>query len=193
MGTGGDPMKQLIAIVIAGIVLIFFIAAAGVPDWEHASAGPASAQFGAFRFCFSSPTQNCYTIYPDCSVHGSACDSQPGGCGSVQSSSCNQLRAVEGFLILALLLDAVVLILMCVVRFSGKEISPIAIHALLGIICIFTIISFSIFINDLDPPPGIPAGFTWKLGAGPGLMIVAWLLSMGNIPLWHLATKGATA
>jgi len=193
MGTSGDPMKQLIAIIIAGIVFIFYIASAGVPDWEHYSVGPSTEQAGAFRATVSSPAASySYALFPDCTVRSS---NDPGcnpTCYTFQSTQCNQVRAVQGFLILALLLDAVVIVLMCLVRFGGKEINPIAIHVLLAITAVFTVISFSIFINKLNPPPnpsGSGTGPAFTLGAGIGLMIVSWIMVMADIPLWHIATK----
>jgi len=184
---GGDPTKQLIAIVLATIALIFYIAAAGVPDWEHADlGGGATFQVGAFRFCVKAPSQTkCASIYPDCTIHGDST-------GTIQPSDvCNQVRAVEGVLILALLFTAVVVILMCVVRFGHKEVSPLAIHVLLGVASVCAIISFGVFINKLDPPPfsGI-LGATWTLGAGVALTIVAWILDMACIAVWHLAGSG---
>jgi len=188
---GGDPMKQLIAIIIAGIALIFFIAAAGVPDWEHAS-GPfgSTLQAGAFRYCASNPSAtNCYSIYPDCSIHGSSCS---GSCGTISDSTvCNQIRAVQGFLVLAILFTAVVVIIMCVVRFANKDVNAIAVHVILAVIALCCIISFGVFINKLDPPPYVPfPGLSWTPGAGVALTIVGWILIMADAPLWHFATKG---
>jgi len=182
-------MKQVIAIAICSIALIFFIAAAGVPDWEHASAnGQSVGKFGAFRYCVQT---TCYSIYPDCTVHSSSCS---GSCGTVPNPSCNQIRAVEGFLILALLFTAIVVIIMCVVRFGGKEVSAVAVHVLLAIAALCAVISFAIFANKLHPPALLAfPGLTWSLGAGFALTIVGWLLVMAAIPLWHVAHSGTTA
>jgi len=183
---GGDPTKQLIAIGLATIALIFFIAAAGVSDWEHTTVAGNTLQAGAFKYTGGGQT---YTIYPDCTIHSSQCS---GSCGTITpSSTCNQVRAVEGFLILALLFTAIIVIIMCVVRFGGKEVSAVAVHVLLAVAALCALISFAVFVNKLNPPPYVPVpGLTWTLGAGFALTVVGWILLLIDIPVWHMANSG---
>jgi len=177
-------MKQLIAIVIAGIALIFFIAAAGTDDWQHISSGGNTSTFGAFRACKNG--KDCITQYPDCTLHGSPCDPN---CGTTPQPECNQDRATQGFLVLALLFDAVAIIIMCVVRFGGKEGAAKAVHVLLAVTSVCAIIAFSVYIQYQFPEFAVPSGGPqFKLGAGVALTIVAWLMCMGDIGLWHWAT-----
>jgi len=175
-------MKQLIAVAIAAIALIFFIAAAATDDWEHTTSDPKITN-GAFRTCTPA---GCSTYTPDCKVHSSLCDPN---CGEIPQPNCNRIRGVQGFLVLALLLTAIAIIIMLVVRFGGKEAASKGVHVCLALASIFAIISFAIWLNYFNPPDGTPSSAVAP-GAGIGLTIVAWLLCMVDIGVWHWATMG---
>jgi len=162
------------ALACTGLALIFLIAAAGVPDWQHAS----GVKSGVFKTCTSfGGTDTCYNMKPDCKI----------GDTGATVEHCNNLRATQAFLVIGILTSAVAVILMCMVMFGGKQSFSKPAFVLLVIAAFCALVAFASYTKlKVD-------GLTY--GAGFALTILAWLLFMAAAGLWHVGSMkegGAT-
>jgi len=80
--------KQFVALCVAIIAFVFFIAAAGTSDWEHITVYGHTVTAGAFGSC---GPPGCVRYYPDCSERGDLCDLA--ACPDIPQPYCNQYRA----------------------------------------------------------------------------------------------------
>jgi len=157
------------ALACTGLALIFLIAAAGVPDWQHLS---GAAKIGAFRTCIE--------------FGGSETCTNMDTCNSGGTFDCNNLRATQAFLIIGILSSAIAVILMCMVLFGGKQSMSKAVFVLLVIAAFSALVAWASYTKLKQ------SGFTY--GAGFALTIIAWLLYMVASGLWYAGSmKGAAA
>jgi hypothetical protein len=172
-----DP-KQIGAVASAAIALIFLIAAAGVPDWQHNSTIGIKA--GIFKVC-----------YQDICVDVEGCTAGSGGSSSfkIKLPECDAIRATQAFIILSILITAAAVACMILTMFMNMSKAKLPAFALAIASAFCCLIAFAVFTKVHDGSQALAGNDKLEYGAGFALTIVAWILNMAATALWFIGAK----